>query len=129
MSVTRIASSFFVAGLLITAAPAIAHAQAAAPAAPVAQTAAAPAPQVNADAYYEFIMARRLESQGDQAGALAALQRAQTADPKSSMVRAEIAGFQLRRNRRPEAERAAGEALQLDADNSDAHRVLGLIAA
>jgi tetratricopeptide (TPR) repeat protein len=83
----------------------------------------------SAEAYLEFLMARRLEQQGDQAGALAALQRAAVADPKSAEVKAEIAGFQLRRNRRPEAERAAREALTLNDDNIEAHRVLGQIYA
>ena len=79
------------------------------------------------DAYFEFLMARRLESQGDQAGALAALERAAAADPASAEVRAEIASFQLRRNRRSDAETAALQALKLDDANLEAHRVLGLI--
>ena len=66
------------------------------------------------DAYFEFLMARRLEAQGDQAGALAALERAAAADPASAEVRAEIASFQLRRNRRTDAETAALQALKLD---------------
>jgi tetratricopeptide (TPR) repeat protein len=83
----------------------------------------------SSDAYFEFLMARRLESQGDQAGALAALERAAAADPASAEVRAEIASFQLRRNRRPDAESAALQALKLDEANFEAHRVLGLIYA
>ena len=79
------------------------------------------------DAYFEFLMARRLESQGDQAGALAALERAAAADPTSAEVRAEIASFQLRRNRRSDAESAALQALKLDEANLEGHRVLGLI--
>jgi tetratricopeptide (TPR) repeat protein len=79
------------------------------------------------DAYFDFLMARRLESQGDQAGALAALERAAAADPTSAEVRAEIASFQLRRNRRSDAESAALQALKLDDANLEAHRVLGLI--
>src|SRR6185503_6186594 len=79
------------------------------------------------DAYFEFLMARRLEAQGDQAGALAALERAAAADPASAEVRAEIASFQLRRNRRTESETAALQALKLDDGNLEAHRVLGLI--
>src|SRR5918996_4641138 len=81
------------------------------------------------DAYFEFLMARRLEAQGDQAGALAALERAAVAHPSSAEVKAEIASFQLRRNRRADAEKAAREALVLNDDNLEAHRVLGLIAA
>jgi len=81
------------------------------------------------DAYFEFLMARRLEAQGDQAGALAALERAAAADPASAEVRAEIASFQLRRNQRTDAESAALRALTLDGANLEAHRVLGLIYA
>ena len=55
------------------------------------------------DAYFEFLMARRLEAQGDHAGALEALERAAAADPASAEVRAEIASFQLRRDDRDEA--------------------------
>jgi tetratricopeptide (TPR) repeat protein len=80
-------------------------------------------------AYFEFLMARRLEAQGDNEAALAALQRAAVAAPRSAEVRAEIASFQLRRQRRNEAEQAAREALKLDDDNPEAHRVLGVIYA
>jgi tetratricopeptide (TPR) repeat protein len=83
----------------------------------------------SSEAYFEFLMARRLEAQGDQAGALAALERAAAADPASAEVRAEIASFQLRRNRRSDAETAAVQALKLDDANLEAHRVLGLIYA
>ena len=118
MHVTHAVSCFFVGGLLVAALPA-----------PLAAQTAQPVPAVTtpvADSYFEFLIARRLESQGDQAGALAALQRAATADPRSSAVRAEIAAFQYRHNRREEAEKAANEALTLDAANVEAHRVLGL---
>ena len=81
------------------------------------------------DAYFEFLMARRLEAQDDQAGALAAIERAAAADPASAEVRAEIASFQLRHNRRDDAERAALQALTLDDGNLEAHRVLGLVYA
>lgn len=88
-----------------------------------------PAAAQSADAYFEFLMARRLEAQGDNAGALAALERAAAADPASAEVKAEIASFQLRRNRRSEAEKAAREALALNDNNLEAHRVIGLIYA
>jgi tetratricopeptide (TPR) repeat protein len=82
-----------------------------------------------ADPYYEFLMARRLEAQGDAAGALAALNRAAAADKGSAEIRAEIAALHLRQNRRDEAEKAAKEALALDEDSIEAHRVLGLLFA
>jgi tetratricopeptide (TPR) repeat protein len=95
----------------------------------VASAISATAAAQNPSAYFEFLMARRLEGQGDHAGALAALERAAAADPSSAEVRAEIASFQLRRNRRADAEQAARAALKLDDDNLEAHRVLGLLFA
>jgi len=82
-----------------------------------------------ANSYFEFLNARRLENLGDNDGALAALQRAASADPMSAEVRAEIASFQLRRNRRTEAEEAALQALKLNDGSLEAHRVLGLLYA
>jgi tetratricopeptide (TPR) repeat protein len=88
-----------------------------------------PAAAQTANSYFEFLNARRLENLGDNDGALAALQRAASADPMSAEVRAEIASFQLRRNRRTEAEEAALQALKIDEGNIEAHRVLGLLYA
>src|SRR6476469_5180467 len=113
MELTRAAGSFVIAGLLLGIAPSGAYAQATA----------------GVDAYYEFLVARRLEGEGDNAGALAALQRAAVAEPKSAEVRAEIAAFQMRHNQRGEAEKAAREAVAIDENNMEANRVLGLILA
>ncbi len=90
---------------------------------------ASPALAQDSDAFFEFLMARRLEAAGDLAGALAALERASIADPESAEIRAELAAFHLRRNDRDEAEAAARNALELDGDNVEAHRVLGLLTA
>jgi Flp pilus assembly protein TadD len=79
--------------------------------------------------YFEFLVARRLEGQGDFAGAQAALERAAKADPKSAEVRAELGAFHLRRSQPEEAERAAQAALALDDSNIEGHRVLGLVYA
>ena len=81
------------------------------------------------EAYFEFLMARRLESEGDNRGALAALERAAASDPRSAEVRAEIAAFHLRRNQRADAEKAALAALALDENNVEANRVLGNLYA
>lgn len=85
--------------------------------------------QRSADAYYEFLMARRLETAGDSAGALAALERAAAADPKSAEIKAEIAAFHFRRSppARAEGEQAAREALALDENNAEANRSLGFL--
>jgi len=113
MEVTRAAAHLVVAGLLLGLVPSAAHAQ-------------APA---GVDAYYEFLVARHLEGEGDNAGALAALQRAATAEPRSAEVRAEIAAFQFRHNQRAEAEKASRDALAIDENNMEANRVLGQILA
>jgi tetratricopeptide (TPR) repeat protein len=89
--------------------------------------ATASVPALAQDAYYEFLSARRLESQGDVKGALAALERAAAADPTSAEVRAEIASLHMRQDRLKEAEQAAKAALALNDKSIDAHRVLGLI--
>lgn len=88
-----------------------------------------PAAGQSSNAYFEFLMARRLEAAGDQAGALAALERAAAADPQSAEVRAEIASFHLRRSRPRDAESSALQALKRDENNVEAHRVLGLVYA
>src|SRR4030095_7642700 len=83
--------------------------------------------QAPTDTYYEFLLARRLEADGDVKGARAALERGATADPKAAEIRAEIASLHLRRNERAEAEKAAKAALALDEKNVEANRALGLI--
>ncbi len=79
------------------------------------------------DSYLEFLLARRLEQDGDVKGALAALERAAAADPKSAEIRAELAAFHMRQNDAAAAEQAAGEALSRNPQNIEAHRVLGLV--
>jgi tetratricopeptide (TPR) repeat protein len=111
MAFTRAAQVFVVAGLLVGGVPESGWAQ----------------PQPAVDPYYEFLLARHLEGENDNAGALAALQRAAAAEPRSAEIRAEIASFHMRRNQRAEAEKAAREAVALDANNVEANRVLGLI--
>jgi tetratricopeptide (TPR) repeat protein len=80
-------------------------------------------------AYFEFLVARRLEGQGDFPGAQAALERAAKVDPRSSEVRAELGAFHLRRSQPEEAEAAAKSALAIESTNVEAHRVLGLVYA
>lgn len=81
----------------------------------------------SAQAYYEFMMARRLEADGDSAGALAALERAQKLDPGSAEILAERAALHARRNEAGPAREAAEKALAIDKDNVEAHRILGLV--
>lgn len=83
--------------------------------------------QTVVDPYYEFMIARRLEAQGDARGAIAAFERAAAAAPKAADIRAEIAAYHMRQNRPAEAERAARDAIALDDGSTEAHRVLGLL--
>ena len=108
---TRAASSLLIGALLLGSGPGVSFAQ------------------ESSQAYLAFLMARRLEAEGDNAGALAALKRASAADPKSAEIHAEMAGFHLRHNERPEAEAAAKAALAINPDNVGANRALGLINA
>ena len=85
--------------------------------------------QADADSYFEFLMARRLEGAGDFAGAQAALDRAVAGAPRSAELRGQIASFYLRRSQPDEAEKAAQAALAIDDDNIEAHRALGLVYA
>ncbi len=102
--------------------------------------AAAVAQQNQANPYYEFLQARRLEGEGNNEGALAALQRAAKADPNSAEIKAEIAALHMRRVQivktqaeaeqvRAEADKAAKEALAIDSKNVEANRTLGYLYA
>src|SRR4026207_2130875 len=94
-------------------------------AAPVLGQTTASAPQdPKAQALYEFMMARRLESNGDAPGALASLERAKKLDPQSGEISAEIAGYYYRQNKAVEAVASAEEALKLDKDSGEAQSIL-----
>ncbi|HEX6163952.1 MAG TPA: tetratricopeptide repeat protein, partial [Vicinamibacterales bacterium] len=90
-----------------------------------AQTVASAPQDPKAQAQFEFMMARRMESSGDLPGALAALERARKLDPAAAEIPAEIAGYYYRQNRPTEAIAAAEQALKIDQDNVEAHSVLG----
>lgn len=89
------------------------------------------AQQASSAAYYEYLMARRLETAGNADAALAALERAAAASPTSAEIKAEIAALHLRRNppQREAGEKAAKEALALDEKNVEANRTLGYLYA
>ena len=81
------------------------------------------------DPYLQFLLARRLEQDGDVKGAQDALERAASADPDSAEIRAELAALHMRQNDAASADKAAQAALSLNAANVEAHRVLGLVYA
>ena len=92
---------------------------------------AAVAQQSSGNPYYEFLQARRLEGEGNSDGALAALQRAAAADPRSAEIKAEIAALYARRNpvARADSEKFAKEALAIDENNVQANSTLGYLYA
>ena len=102
--------------------------------APVAAQTAAVTPTTDVaarggDAYAQFMLGRHLETADDIPGAIAAFKRAAQLDPKSSDVVAELAGLYMRQSRLDEAIAAGDEALKIDPDNREAHRVLGIVYA
>ena len=83
----------------------------------------------SADAYLQFMLARQLEAQGDAAGALEALKRAESLAPDSAEVMAEMASMYARQNKATDAIGAAERALTIDPKNVEANRLLGLLYA
>jgi tetratricopeptide (TPR) repeat protein len=85
--------------------------------------------ETQGSAYFEFLKGRHLESLGQPVEALAAYERASKLEPASAQIRAEIAALHARNNRPDEAVAAANSALKLDANNAEAHWVLGTVYA
>ncbi len=82
-----------------------------------------------AEAYREFLRARRLEDEGQPDAAVEAYERGRAADPASAEIPAALADLHMRENRGAEAVIAAQEAIAIDSANREAHRVLGTIYA
>ncbi|MEW5984385.1 MAG: tetratricopeptide repeat protein [Acidobacteriota bacterium] len=82
-----------------------------------------------AEAYYQFLLGRTLEGDGDIDGAIKAYQRAMELDPASADPPAELATLYARQGRVREAIATAESALAIDPDHSDANRILGSIFA
>ena len=82
-----------------------------------------------AQAYEQFLIGHHLEEQNDIPGAIAAYKKAMELDPRAAEIPAELAALYLRHERVDEAVGAAEQALKIAPDNSEAHRVLGMVAA
>lgn len=82
-----------------------------------------------AEAYYQFLLGRSLEDDGDIEGAITAFGRASKLDPASADIPAELAALYARQSRVTEAIASAEAALKIRPGHSEAHRVLGLIYA
>jgi tetratricopeptide (TPR) repeat protein len=87
----------------------------------------APDPAARAEAYQAFLEARRLESAGNAAGAIGALERAATLDASPGIL-TELAQLYARQDRPDDAQKVARRALSLDPENADAHWMLGMLA-
>ena len=93
-----------------------------------AQTSTAPSSS-RADAYYQFLLGRHFEGDGDLEHAVAAYERAAALDPTAAEVPAELAALFHRQGRLKDAMASAERALSIDPANVTAHRVLGIIFA
>jgi tetratricopeptide (TPR) repeat protein len=80
-------------------------------------------------AYYQFLLGRHAEDEGEIDRAIAAYREAARLDPASADVRAELAALFARQGRLPDATAEARAALQIDPKNIQANRVLGEILA
>ena len=128
-SISRCAlAAVAVVGVLASVPAAAGQAGGARPSPPVSQ---APAPTVvpKAEAYYQFMLGRRLEGEGDIDGAIKAYGEASKLDPKSAEVVAELAGLYARENKVREAIDTAQRAVAIDPNNVTAQRILGIINA
>jgi tetratricopeptide (TPR) repeat protein len=84
---------------------------------------------VDATPGYYFLLGRHLESAGKIDDAIAAHRRAIELAPESAEIRAELAGLYARQDRASDALEAAEAALNRDARNREANRILGSIYA
>ncbi len=80
-------------------------------------------------AYQRFLLGQHLERQEDLEGAIDAFREAAEFDPGSGEPLAELAALYSRASRLDDAMDAARSALEREADNLTAHRILGLIHA
>jgi tetratricopeptide (TPR) repeat protein len=89
----------------------------------------APAPDRVAEAYEQFLRAHLLEDGDDVEGAITAYKRALAADPRGADIAADLAELCLRENRANDARTFAEQAIKIDPNNRDGHRVLGTLYA
>ncbi|HVN79972.1 MAG TPA: tetratricopeptide repeat protein [Terriglobia bacterium] len=79
------------------------------------------------EAYFHFSLARDLEEDGKFVQALEEFKKAVQADPQSASLRVELAYAYLRHRRIRDAVQEAENGIRLDANNLEAHKILGQI--
>ena len=82
-----------------------------------------------AEAYYQFLLGRHFEGQAEVDRAIEAYRTAVRLDPSAADVLVDLAGLYARQGRPNQAIDVAREALQIDEDHGEAHRMLGLVLA
>ncbi|HEY7170887.1 MAG TPA: tetratricopeptide repeat protein [Vicinamibacterales bacterium] len=82
-----------------------------------------------AEAYDQFLRAHLLEDGDDTEGAIAAYKKALAADPRGADIAADLADLYLRENRAGDARNSAEQAIKIDPNNREGHRVLGTLYA
>jgi tetratricopeptide (TPR) repeat protein len=90
---------------------------------------AAPSTDRIGEAYTQFLLAHRYEDDDEVENAIAAYRRAMALDPSAAQIVSDLANLYLRANRSAEAIATADQALKVDPDSREAHRVLGTIYA
>jgi tetratricopeptide (TPR) repeat protein len=115
--------------VLGASAPVVATAQTRQPATGRQTTPAPAATDKTAEAYAQFLQAHVFADAGNLDEAVAAYRRAMNLDPASATIPAELAELYAGENRNTDAQAAAELALKIDANNKQAHRVLGQLFA
>src|SRR5438094_2611179 len=80
-----------------------------------------------AQAYYHFSKARLLDDQGQPSQAIDEYKKALELEPNNSLIYSEMAESYARNNKVREASETANKAIQIDADNIEAHKLLSTI--
>jgi predicted Zn-dependent protease len=97
-----------------------------------AQPAQAPTQQPSdrvAEAYAQFLMAHRYEDDDKADEAIAAYRRAMALDPTAAEIVSDLANLYMRINRPADAISVGEQALKVDPNNREAHRILGTVHA
>jgi len=85
------------------------------------------APSPIAEAYFLFLEGTSLEGKGDVDGAVRAYRQALELVPDAADIHAQLAGLYARQGRAVESVSEARQAIAIDPDNREGHRILGFV--